>query len=183
MPSPNPGHQSQFSVKIEGQQKAPKKLPVRASTSTQPEEQASGSLQVPSRSSVLPPLPPGRKTRTAQKAARPITPCSSPPTHPSSSSPSPPVTIPPTQPGQAIYGHDVPILDIPIPTISQLRDFPNLTTLFLQTQEQVLVTLPNSAPSSPIPIPYSYLDIQPGNPVTPSNSPSQVSVILSILFG
>ena len=145
--------------------------------STQP--QASGTVQVSSRSAVLPPKS-GRNTRTALKAAKPLTPRNS-PTHSSSVQPPPVPTHPeqlrepPTHPGVEVIrvppcseqlgdphthpGIDVtrvpphpeqlqvppthPILSpgnihpcrsqtLPlaiqgIPTISQLRDYPNLS--------------------------------------------------------
>ena len=171
------GPQSSSSVKIEGKEEATKKLPVRASTSTQPEKQASGGVVVHSSSRSVPPKPPGRTTRTAQRAAQPYIPSDKPPTHPVQCVPSSPaVPIPGAQSCDGEPAPEPPFLNLP--TISQLRDFPNLSTPILQHIRPVIVTLPNSAPSSPIPIPNSYLDIESGDPFTPEVSPNQVSVIL-----
>ena len=139
-------------------------VPVKACPITQP--QASGTEQVYSRSTNLPLPTFDRKTRTAQKAAQPLPPQNNPPTHPVQSL-QPPVQQP-THPS-----HPIPALNLP--SISQLRDFPNLSTPIPIAQKSVIVHLPNSAPSSPIPTPFSFLNIESGEPVTPS---SQVSVIL-----
>ena len=169
--------QSPSLVKIESQKKDPKKSPVRASTSTQPREQASGTVPVHNRSNILPKT--GRTTRTAQKAAQPLTPSNSPPTHPVHT---PSVPLP-----SGTSRHDAPLAPpraspfLDLPSISQLRDFPNLLTPVLHPTVPALVTLPDSAPSSPPPLPYSYLDseAEADNLITPVASPSQVSVILS----
>ena len=168
-------------------------------------------------------MPPksGRNTRTALKAAKPLTPRNSPthrssvqpqfaPTHPEQQlrvPPTHPVQVisvpphaehlhgPPTHPVQSPGNiHPCRSVTLPlaiqgIPTISQLRDFPNLShppppttveeyTPLVPTQSSVIVTLPTSAPSSPTP--FSYLDIETVGDafVTPSTSP-QVSVIHS----
>ena len=121
-----------------------------------------------SRSGYLPQSGGGRRTRTAQKAAKPITPLKSPPTHPGCASAQQRSDVEPDP-------QQLPTL----PTISQLRDFPNLTAPNLHTLSPVITTLPKSAPSSPISVPQSYLDIEEGDPITPVASPSQVSVILS----
>ena len=139
----------------------------------------------------MPPPPPGRRTKTALKAAKPLTPKSNPPTNPIHPLAAfTPQDIPTTcyQPIQpfAIFDDiptqppsDAPELFLPelnIPSISQIRDFPNLSN---PLPSSVIVHLPHSAPSSPIPSPFSFLDVEDGNPVTPTNSPSEVSVILS----
>ena len=128
------------------------------------------------------PIPPpigGRTTRTAQKAAKPLTPKIVPPTHPKQPYQSPVLEDPPTQPVQLSPSFSLPNLNLP--TISQLRDYPNLTAPVHPSHPSVIVTLPQSAPSSPIPTHYSNFDtsVQAGDPVTPSTSPAQVSVILS----
>ena len=102
--------QSSTSAKIEGQKKAPEKPTVRASASTQPEEQASGKTPVHSRGNLLPQPAGGRTTRTAKKAARPITPSNSPPTHPAQVTPSPQVTIPGIQPSNGLSTPEPPFL-------------------------------------------------------------------------
>ena len=169
--------QSPSLVKIESQKRDPKKSPVRASTSTQPREQASGTVPVHNRGNILPKT--GRTTRTAQKAAQPLTPSNSPPTHPVHT---PSVPLPSGTPR-----HEAPLAPpgaspfLDLPSISQLRDFPNLSTSDLPPAVPAVVTLPNFAPSSPTPLPYSYLDseVEADNLITPVASPSQVSVILS----
>ena len=162
--------------------------------STQP--QASGTRQASSRSSRLPPRPPpgsGRQTRTAQKAAQPLPITQEQPhqaVHPSLlvHPPSPTVEqLSLSQPGssdqavQVVIPPTHPVQSFPfsnIPTISQLRDFPNLSFPLQPAQPSVIVTLPQSAPSSPIPTYSSSPDpnIQAGNPFTPSRSP-EISVI------
>ena len=164
--------------------------------STQPK--ASGTSQATSRGSRLPPPPPGRQTRTAQKAARPLTPRNSPPSTPrqpfkavsplllvntlpdqySLSVPQPLALRPPTHPVQ--LSADFSLSSLNVPTLSQLRDYPNLSVPYPPLQPSVIVTLPQSAPSSPIPAycDSPFADIQPGNPFTPTRSKSpEVSVI------
>ena len=171
--------------------------------STQP--QASGTRQVTSRGSRLPPPPPFRRqTRTAQKAAKPISPESSPPTtqiqpallvEPTNPTPLPIASLsdqsrqegPLLQPSGCINPRTHPVHDdsrltlpsLNIPSISHLRDFPNLSfPLQIQHQPSVIVTLPQSAPSSPIASNPRTLttNIPAGIPVTPTRSP-EVSVI------
>ena len=184
-------------VKIGDSEKVKKQPPVITCPSTQP--QASGTVQVSSRGAVLPPKS-GRTTRTALKAAKPLTPRNS-PTHsgPVQLLSVPPhseqLQVPPTHPIQLLENihpcrsQTLPLAIQGIPTISQLRDYPNLShppppttvedyTPLGPAQSSVIVTLPNSAPSSPTP--FSYLDIETVGDafVTPSTSP-QVSVIHS----
>ena len=127
--------------------------------STQP--LASGTSQAISRGSRLPPIPPsrGRNTRTAQKALKPLTP--------------PRVSPPTTQISKVVSANsEEPILaaeqrpsksptlpppfspfsnpSFQLPSIVELRDFPNLTLPALTSQPSVHVTLPDSAPTSPV---------------------------------
>ena len=158
--------QTQNPAKIGGRRKTTKNLPGRADTSTQP-SLASGRLLVPTSSSDLP-TPTGRTTRTARKAAQPLTPTNSPPTHLGQFKPAPVTaeidpTTHPTEPRHTLFPN--------LPSISQLRDYPNISHPLPSKKSSVIVTLPNSAPSSPISIPYSYLNVDPGDPVTPAASP------------
>ena len=54
---------------------------------------------------------------------------------------------PPTHPIQFVPDYELPVF--PFPTISQLRDFPNLSVP-LQRQPFVIVARPQSAPSTPV---------------------------------
>ena len=111
--------------------------------------------------------PVGRLTRNSRKAAQPFIIEGSPPTHPSKVDTNPNPVENSAQP-------TFPALQ----SISQLKDYPNLSTLPLPIPEVSLAKLPHSAPSSPI-SKLSTLEIELGNPLTPSNSPNQTSVILA----
>ena len=78
---------------------------------------------------------------------------------------------PPTHPNQFEPDYFLPVF--PYPTITQLRDFPNLSAPTLQRQSSVIVTRTQSAPPSPT------LPIDIGNSPSPSLSPSDVSILLS----
>ena len=142
---------------------------MRANASTQPE--ASGKSLVPSREDVHSKKSGGRKTKNSTKAAQPLIQVHSPPTHQAEAKFN--LDLPASENNQTESESTLPVL----PTISQLRDFPNLSSLSVP-QPGSSAQLPSSAPTSPISQP-SAGEFELGNPVTPSTSPTQVSVILS----
>ena len=152
--------------KIEGSADRTKKPYVRAGSSTQSVKlQTSGSGSVHSRGDNLPKNRGGRTTKNSLKTLQPPIVEISPPTHP--------VVANFENSASALEKNcsGVDKSQLPaLPTISQLRDFPNIS---------VGVQLPHSAPSSPISINSKTQEIVPGNPTTPSSSPAQVSVILT----
>ena len=177
-----------ISVKISDQSKIKtktKKLPVNARISTQSETR--GTIRVTSSSNSLPQINGGRQTRNSKKAIRPLSPnlisaekiqeraelTEKSPTSKIEGSNLSEVTTP-THPIQ--FEPDLSFPVFPYPTISQLRDYPNVSEPAIQTQQSVIVTLPSSAPTSPtLPIPFKSVS----NTSSPCSSPGGVSVILS----
>ena len=83
----------------------------------------------------------------------------------------------PTHPIQFVPDYSFQVF--PYPTISQLRDYPNVTAAVQENQQSVIVTLPHSAPSTPT----QPIQIKPSSNSSKSSSvassPGGVSVILS----
>ena len=155
-------------------------LPVITCPSTHPKE--SGTDQVSSREATQSQPTLGRQTKTAQKARRPITPNKSLPTHQNPEINVEPVIGSPQklmnqnfeeQPSsvgtQNYREYEGLLLDVP--SISKLRDFPNLSLPAPQLNRKV--KLPNSAPSSPTQKSIS----SGGDLLTPSTSPNRTPVI------
>ena len=130
---------------------------------------------MPSRVEIPATKPSGRTTRTAQKAARPLlfsATDSNPPTHPSGASCDVETS---SKSDKGLIQTEQQLLNGP--SISKLRDFPNLSTPVVKSPKRTRVILPNSAPTSPVSIPKNPLNIELGNPTTPLSSP--ISVIHS----
>ena len=151
------------------------------------------------------PLKSGRITRNSRKAATLLSSCSSPSlesnkisaeneassldTHPPSPEGYLSVNLPVQE--EPIILESTPITSrqssenllptLSIPSIRQLRDFPNTSVPLPSLQgPSVIVTLPNSAPTSPSAYSQSGCSIQTGEPLTPATSPQLgISVILS----
>ena len=139
---------------------------MKADISTQPRRKTSGTIPVPNIGDQPSQSRGGRQTRNSQKAAQPPTPGSSPPTHPCEAT---------SDIGEFVKNQRSSPFPV-LPSISQLRDFPNLSAELLS--KKITVELPSSAPVSPIST-QNNLFIEEGNPITPSGSPAHVSVILS----
>ena len=88
------------------------------------------------------------------------------------------VSLPPTHPARLSPDLNLPIF--PFPTISQLRDYPDLTLPCQLTQPSVIVKLPGSAPVSPT-VRRSNLDLESGSPCTPKGqfNYNEQSVVLN----
>ena len=127
----------------------------------------------------------GRNTRTSRKASRPLTPSEL-------ESLEEPIYQPLTQP--CLSTRDSQLLDedtapthpeelspeftcpiFPFPTITQLRDYPNLSVPLQPQHSSVIVSLPRSAPVSPT----RPVNVLPGEPKSPSVSSVDFSVILA----
>ena len=162
------------------------KPPAKSCASTQQSVSASGNIQAYNRSATT--TTRGRSTRTALKALKPITPVSSPP--PTLSQDQVEVVIPEINVinseetiSQANENESINAVQeinsivrqsvLDIPSICQLRDYPNLSNPLLISAR---VPLPYSPPVSPL-FGNDEGDILESTPVTPDGSPKQESVI------
>ena len=87
------------------------------------------------------------------------------------------VIVPPTHPRQLSPDYNLPIF--PFPTISQLRDYPNLSVPGSYGHKSVIVTLPSSAPATPTHT-RPFLNTQPGSPVTPGGDREGIGQSLTL---
>ena len=165
------------------------KPPVEPCTSTQQSKSASGKIQVNSGSAVI--KSGGRNTRTALKALKPITPRSSPP--PTQSEDKCQEAIPTinvidseeanlqsneNESIQAVQELNSIVRQsvLDIPSICQLRDYPNLSGPSLASLSSARVSLPFSPPISPS-LGSDEEEILECTPITPDGSPKHESVI------
>ena len=100
-----------------------------------------------------------------------------PPPHPENDEP----VVLQSTPVRSYQDRQSPFSSLNLPSIKQLREFPNLSAPVLVEQgKSVIVRLPHSAPVSPVKSNQSNCSIKSGDPITPTRSPELgVSVILA----